>query len=87
MRKLMFDTYYEVTMSTNCMEAWISFKEVMAKFLGNMKAHNHELIVANMIKFKTHGGLIRLTVHFLHNHLDVFPEKKSESKGNGFIRA
>ncbi|XP_025836372.1 uncharacterized protein LOC112906446, partial [Agrilus planipennis] len=34
-RKLMLDTNFEATMSTKEKEAWISFREVVKKFLGN----------------------------------------------------
>jgi len=87
-RKMMFDSSFEATMSIKEKEAWISFKEVVTNFLGNVKAPNYELIVANMIdKFKTLGCLMSLKIHFLHNHLDFFPENLgdvSEEQGERF---
>ena len=69
-RKMMFDSSFEVLMSTKEKEACISFKEVLTKFLGNMKASNYELIVANMIdNFKTFGCLV---VRFLQTILTFF---------------
>lgn len=35
--KLMFDSNFEITMSTQKGAIWISFKEVVNKFLGNVK--------------------------------------------------
>ena len=62
-------------MSTNKKEGWISFKEVVTKFLGNLKASNYELIIANMIdKLKILSCLMSLKAHFLHNDLDFFPK-------------
>lgn len=87
-RKLMFDSNFEATMNEKEKEAWISFKKVVIKFLGNVKAPNYKLIVGNMInKFKTLGCLMSLKVHFLHNHLDFFPENLgdvSEEQGERF---
>ena len=48
-RKLMFDSNFEATMNEKENEAWISFKEVVIKFLGNMKAPNYKLIVADIV--------------------------------------
>jgi len=74
-RKMMFDSSFEATISTKEKEDWILFKEVVTKFLGNVKASYYELIVVNMIdKFKTLGCLMGLEVHFLLNHLDFFPK-------------
>ena len=56
--------------------------------MGNVKAPNYKLIVANMInKFKTLGCLMSLKLHFLHNRLDFFPENLgdvSEKQGERF---
>lgn len=87
-RKMMFDCNFEAKMTTKEKEAWISFKQVVTKFLGNVKDPNYELIVANMIdKFKNLGCLMSLKVHFLHAHLDFFPENLgdvSEEQGERF---
>jgi len=53
--------------------AWLSFSEVVSKFLGNIKALDYEKIVDNMMTcFKALGCLMSLKVHFLHSHLDFF---------------
>ncbi|CAH2103098.1 unnamed protein product [Euphydryas editha] len=73
--KTMFNSNFEVKMTTKVKEAWISFKEVIAKFLGNMKDPNYELIVANMLtKFKNLGYLMSLKLLFLQSHLGFFPK-------------
>ena len=60
-RKLMFDSKFKATKNEKEKEAWVSFKEVVIKFLGNVKAPSYKLIVANLInKFKTLGCLFSL---------------------------
>jgi len=55
--------------------AWLSFQEVVENFLGNYKSKDYEKIVANMVKnFSKLGCLMNLKLHFLHSHLDYFPE-------------
>jgi hypothetical protein len=57
-------------------EAWIAFKRVVAKFLGNNKDPDYVTIVANMLeKFKVFRCLMSLKIHFLNSHLDFFPRK------------
>jgi len=56
-------------------KAWQSFREVVTKFLENEKDAQYEQIVEDMlINFKNLGCLMSLKVHFLHSHLDYFPE-------------
>jgi hypothetical protein len=47
-RKLMFDEDFLLTMTEVGREAWIAFKSVVTKFLGNNK--DYITIVANMLK-------------------------------------
>jgi hypothetical protein len=54
-------------------EAWITFKSVVTKFLGNSKEPDYATIFANMLeKFKFLGCLMRLKINFLNSHLDIF---------------
>ena len=68
--------------------AWISFKEVVENFLGNFKSDNYEKIVKNMLqKFQEQGCLMSIKLHFLHSHLEHFPENLgdySEEQGERF---
>nr|CAH7733771.1 unnamed protein product [Callosobruchus chinensis] len=55
--------------------AWLAFQNVCMNFLGNHKsddyvAHVEELLLA----YKAMGCNMSLKVHFLHSHLDFFPE-------------
>jgi hypothetical protein len=69
-------------------EAWIAFRSVITKFLGNNKDPDYVTIVANMLeKFKVVGCLMSLKIHFLNSHLDFFPKNLgavSEEQGERF---
>lgn len=53
--------------------AWISFKEVVTKLLGNVKDRLYELTVDNMIdNFKNLGFLKSLKIHFFPTILTFF---------------
>jgi hypothetical protein len=55
--------------------AWIAFKSVVTKFLGNNKDPDYVTIVANMLeKFKVLECLISLNNFFFNSHLDFFPK-------------
>lgn len=74
-RRLMADPQFITTMTDPQREGWIAFKEVIEKFLGNNKDPNYKQIVKRMLKaFQALGCLMSLKVHFLHSHLDYFPE-------------
>ena len=54
--------------------AWLSFKDVATKFLGNNKDENYKSIVETMVQnFKKLGCLMNLKLHFLDSHIDEFP--------------
>ena len=55
--------------------ARLSFVEVVKNFLGNYRADKYKEIVNNMLgNFKILGIDMSIKVHFLHSHLDLFPE-------------
>lgn len=68
--------------------AWCSFRAVVRGFLGNHKDPDYKQLVANLIEnFKKLGCRMSLKVHFLHSHLDFFPENLgdvSEEHGERF---
>ena len=69
-------------------DAWNAFKEVVKKFLGNLKDPLYKEIVRNMLdKFKLLGCKMSLKLHFLASHLDYFPPNLgavSEEQGERF---
>jgi len=74
--KTMFrDTTFVSTMNRLEKEVWLSFKAVAQNFLGNTKSPEYEQIIAKMITdFQALGCLMNLKLHFLHSHLDKFPD-------------
>jgi hypothetical protein len=87
-RKLMFNEYFLLAMTEVEREAWIAFKSVVTKFLGNNKDPDYVTILANMLeKFKVLGCLMSLKIRFLNLHLDFSPENLgsvSEEQGERF---
>jgi hypothetical protein len=85
-RNLKFDEDFLLTMTEVETEAWIAFRSVVTKFLGNNKDPDNVTIVANMLeKFKILGCLMSLiNICFLNLHLDFFPKNLgSVSKEQG----
>ena len=55
--------------------AWNSFAAVVNNFLGNYKSHNYkELVDKILTSYQAIGANMSIKVHFLHSHLDRFPE-------------
>lgn len=73
--------------SVEC-NAWRSFKEVAKHFLGNTKSENYKEVVSEMLEcFRKLGSNMSVKLHFLHSHIDKFPENLgdySEEQGERF---
>jgi hypothetical protein len=84
----MMDDSFTDTMTEIEEDAWNAFKEVVKKFLGNIKAPLYKETVRNMLdKFKLLGCKMSLKLHFLASHLDYFPPNLgavSEEQGERF---
>jgi hypothetical protein len=75
-RMLMIDDSFTGTMTEIEEDAWNAFKEVVKKFLGNIKDPllAYKEIVRNMLdRFKLLGCNMSLKLHSLVSHLDYFP--------------
>lgn len=87
-KKLMKDEEFEQTMNEREKEAWTAFRSVTEYFLGNNKDPNYKAIVETMLEnFKKMGCNMSVKVHFLHSHIDYFPENLghySEEQGERF---
>jgi len=87
-RKLMIDNSFTDTMTEIEEDAWNAFKDVVEKFLGNIKNPLYKETVRNMLdKFKLLGCKMNLKLHFLASHLDYFPPNLgavSEEQGDRF---
>jgi len=74
-RELIKDEYFDKLLQGNEKSAWDSFKFVVKGFLGNRRAQNYEDHANNLLRsYQTLGCNMSLKVHFLHSHLDFFPE-------------
>jgi hypothetical protein len=74
LRKLIFDEDFLLTATEVEREAWIAFRSVVTKFLGNNKDPDYVTIVNMLEKLKVLGCLMSLKIHFLNLHLDIFPK-------------
>lgn len=87
-RKLIRDQNFTRSMKAVEKKAWNSFVAVVQNFLGNKKAENYEDIVAAMLtNYCKLGCNMSIKVHFLHSHLDAFPENLgavSDEQGERF---
>jgi len=87
-RKLMTDHKFLDTMSSIEKQAWMAFKSICENFLGNNKSSNYEELVNTLLlSFQNLGCNMSVKVHFLHSHLDYFPDNLgdySEEQGERF---
>jgi len=87
-RKMFRDEEFVKSINDIEKAAWLSFKDVATKFLGNNKDENYRSIVENMVEnFKNLGCLMNFKLHFLDSHLDNFPQNLgdfSEKQGERF---
>ena len=66
-RKFMSDTYFEFQMTLTEKKVCVSFKNVVTKFLGNIKDSDYINIVSDMLeKFNKPGCLVSLKIRFLN---------------------
>ncbi|KAJ4445011.1 hypothetical protein ANN_06810, partial [Periplaneta americana] len=84
----MMNSRFENTMSRDVMDAWNTFRNVVFNFLGIKKDSNYVNIVKVMLQsFEQIGCNMSVQVHFLHSHLNYFPDNLgdfSEEQGERF---
>uniref|UniRef100_A0A1B0CUQ4 Uncharacterized protein n=1 Tax=Lutzomyia longipalpis TaxID=7200 RepID=A0A1B0CUQ4_LUTLO len=82
------DEDFEKEMSKKELEAWTTFKDVSANFLGNRKSPDYKNIVQKMLKaFHCLGARMSIKMHILDKHLDTFPQNlgaMSDEQGERF---
>lgn len=87
-RKLTKNREFELIMTEDERNAWLSFKDVMENFLGNNKSPNYKTIVQNLLtNLRKLNINMSYKIHFLHAHLDRFAENLgafSEEQGERF---
>ena len=68
--------------------SWLNFVEVVQSFLGNHKTDNYKYVLQKLLdNFQALGINMSIKVHFLHSHLDRFPENLgdvSDKQGERF---
>ena len=87
-RNLMNDENFDQRLNSLELCAWKSFKQVVHNFLGCKKSENYAHIVQEMlIAYQKLGCRMSLKIHFLHSHLDFFPDNLgdvSDEQGERF---
>jgi hypothetical protein len=87
-RQLINDPHFIASMNEIESCAWSSFVLVVKNFLGNKKADNYIQLVEDMLlHFNRLGCNMSVKLHYLHSHLDRFPENLgdlSEEQGERF---
>jgi hypothetical protein len=87
-RQLINDPYFIASMNEIESFAWSSFVLIVKIFLDNKKADNYTQLVEDMLfHFNGLGCNMNVKLHYLHSHLDHFPENLgdlSEEQGERF---
>lgn len=87
-KKLINDENFSTSMTDIERNAWNEFVWIVRNFLGNKKGEHYSDHVDNMLShFKQLGCNMSIKVHYLHSHLDCFPENLgdfSEEQGERF---
>jgi len=82
--------YFNKLLQGDQKAVWDSFKLVVKGFLGNRRAQNYEELVNSLLQsYQKLGCNMSLKTHFLHSHLDFFPENcgaVSDEHGNVSIK-
>ena len=74
-RDLIKDEYFDKFLQGDEKLAWGSFKFVLKVFLGNRRVKNYKELENNSLQsYQKLGCNMSLKIHFLHSHLDFFPE-------------
>jgi hypothetical protein len=74
-RELTKDKTFDYILNEVELAAWTAFKGVCSNLLGNNKADNYQEIVKRLLQsYEAMGCNMSLKIHFLHPHLDFFPQ-------------
>ena len=74
-RELLKDDRFDNLLQGDAKQAWNSFRLVATNFLGNVRAENYkELVEEMLVRYQKLGCNMSLKIHFLHSHLDFFPD-------------
>ncbi|UYV79127.1 hypothetical protein LAZ67_17001185 [Cordylochernes scorpioides] len=74
-RELQQDGNFQNSLNEVEAAAWNSFRNVCKNFLGSVQVENYRDIVNDLLlSYKALGCNMSLKIHFLHSHLDFFPD-------------
>ncbi|UYV81646.1 hypothetical protein LAZ67_20001789 [Cordylochernes scorpioides] len=74
-RELQEDGNFQNSLNEVEAAAWNSFRNVCKNFLGSVKVENYRDIVNDLLlSYKALGCNMSFKIHFLHSHLDFFPD-------------
>ncbi|UYV64531.1 hypothetical protein LAZ67_3001114 [Cordylochernes scorpioides] len=74
-RELQQDGNFQNSLNEVEAAAWNSVRNVCKNFLGSVKVENYRDIVNDLLlSYKALGCNVSLKIHFLHSHLDFFPD-------------
>lgn len=87
-RKIMLDENFLGKLNQIEKRAWTSFMVLCTNFLGNERSEDYINVVNEFLDaYSEMGCRMSIKVHFLHSHLDFFPEnlgKFSDEQGERF---
>lgn len=87
-REVLKDEDFEKSLNASELKAWHAFKWLTENFLGNHKSPDYRQGVENLlVAYKDMECRMSLKIHFLHSHLDFFPENLgavSDEQGERF---
>ena len=75
----MEDPQFQDSMNNAERDAWVSLTVFGGNFLWNYKADNYT--EKGIVFFRQLGSKVSIKVHYLHRHLDRFPENLREQGG------
>lgn len=74
-KQLIKNNEFIVLLNSNEKRAFQAANDVIENFLGNNRSNNYKQLVEKMINAYAKMGVnMSLKIHFLHNHLEFFPE-------------
>ncbi|XP_036325477.1 uncharacterized protein LOC118738673 [Rhagoletis pomonella] len=87
-RKLMIDENFVEKLNEVEKRAWLSFISLCHNYLGNERSSNYKEVVQECLEaYGEMGCKMSIKIHFLHSHLDFFPDNLgqfSDEQGERF---
>ena len=87
-RTLLKDKHFMARMTAVEARAWVAFTNVVQGFLGNKKDDNYKEIAHELLlSLRRLGCRMSIKLHYLHSHLDKFPDNLgdvAEEQGERF---